>query len=128
MAILRYCKLSGPGPRLSATEILMDVKQQIEEKLRGSMVVEHLQVVDESHMHNVPLGAQSHWRITVVSNDFGGMRAVQRHRKLYTALREEMASHIHALAVEAWTPEEYQKAQHTPGQSPQCMGGSKGEH
>ena len=103
----------------------MKMKQRIESKIRGSISVEHLQITDESHMHNVPTGAESHWRILVVSDDFVGMRSVQRHRRLYGALKQEMASSIHALAVDAFTTEEFTSKGREASKSPPCLGGSK---
>ena len=41
-------------------------------------------------MHNVPDGAESHFKITVVSNVFEQLRPVQRHQKIYEILKTEM--------------------------------------
>jgi stress-induced morphogen len=42
-----------------------------------------------------------------VSADFEGLRLVQRHQKVYTALGDRMKSEIHALSFKALTPEEH---------------------
>ena len=39
-----------------------------------------LEVLNESHSHNVPPGSESHFRVTVVSDAFAGERPVGRHR------------------------------------------------
>jgi len=42
----------------------------------------------------------------VVSEAFAGKSLLERHRMVNAALAEELAGHVHALAVSALTPEE----------------------
>ena len=58
----------------------MQMQQQIEQRLRESFAPLHLEVDDESHMHNVPEGAASHFRVVLVSEQFDGKALLQRHR------------------------------------------------
>ena len=53
--------------------------------------------------------AETHFVVRVVSARFAGVAPVQRHRMVYAALGEdEMARNgLHALRIEARTPEEY---------------------
>ncbi|MCV6613941.1 MAG: BolA family transcriptional regulator [Cellvibrionaceae bacterium] len=87
-----------------------------------TLAPEHLELSNESHMHNVPPGSESHFKLVLVSPEFNGLRQVARHQKVYAALAEEMAGSVHALALHTFSPEEWQ-AQATP-ESPNCMGGS----
>ena len=84
----------------------MSVQAAIEGKLKAALEPSHLEVIDESHMHNVPPGSQSHFRVRVVSRAFAGQRLVARHRTINRALAEEMAGPVHALALEALTDDE----------------------
>ena len=43
---------------------------QIRERLSEALKPVHLEVADESHMHNVPSGAESHFNVFVVSEAF----------------------------------------------------------
>jgi BolA protein len=84
--------------------------QHIEARLRGAFGPEHLEIEDESHRHRGHAGAadgRGHFRVRIVSPAFAGRSRVERHRMLYDALREELVTDIHALAIEAWTPEEF---------------------
>ena len=45
--------------------------------------------------------------ILIVANDFEGKKLTERHRMIYVALRGELKSNIHALAIKAMTEEEY---------------------
>jgi BolA protein len=85
----------------------------------------HLEVVDESHMHSVPPGAESHFRILVVSERFQGQGLVARHRTLNQLLHEELQGGLHALALHTWTPEEWFDKGGAAPESPPCLGGSK---
>lgn len=42
-------------------------------------------------MHNVPAGAESHFKVTVVSEQFNGKRLVARHQWINQILAEELA-------------------------------------
>ena len=102
----------------------MIIQKSIEEKLQAALIIDHLQVINESHQHSVPQGSESHFKLVVVSESFQGMRPIGRQQKIYGILAEEMAGPVHALTMQTLTPEEWQ-ADNTVTPSPQCMGGSK---
>ena len=104
----------------------MQVKAFIEEQLTTHLAPAFLQVDDESHMHNVPDGAQSHFKVTVVTDAFEGKRLIARHREINTLVDEALKGPVHALALHTYTEKEwhdYYQA-NTP-LSPKCLGGSK---
>ena len=103
----------------------MNVKAFITETLSAALAPEFLQVEDESHQHNVPEGAQSHFKVTVVSDAFTGKRLIQRQRKINSLLAEALQGPVHALAQHTFSPEEWQVRQGQVAQSPNCLGGSK---
>jgi BolA protein len=103
----------------------MSRQSRIESKLQEALSPVHLEVVDESHMHSVPSGAESHFRVLVVSERFEGQGLVARHRTLNQLLREELQGGLHALALHTWTPEEWLDKGGAAPQSPPCLGGSK---
>ena len=103
------------------------MKQTIESKLDGALAPAHLVVEDESHMHNVPEGAESHFNVFVVADAFEGKRLVARHQAVYAALKEELAGRTHALALKTMTPTEWQAQGGGAAVSPPCLGGSKAE-
>ncbi len=102
----------------------MTIKSTIESKLEQSFSPEFLEVVNESFMHNVPEGSESHFKVTVVSNEFTDKRLIARHRLINQTLSEELNS-IHALAIHTLTPHEYFAKAGKVADSPECLGGSK---
>ena len=100
----------------------MIVQSQIETKLTAAFQPEHMQVVNESHMHNVPPGSESHFNVVLVTQAFAGLRQVKRHQLIYAQLQEEMAGAVHALALHTYAPDEWPGA--VVPQSPDCLGGS----
>ena len=48
----------------------------------------------------------THFDATVVSNAFSGKRPLQRHQMIYATLGDSMGTEIHALSIQALTPEE----------------------
>ena len=104
----------------------MSRKQTIEQRLASELSPLHLEVTDESHMHNVPAGAESHFKVLVVSEQFDGERLVGRHRRINALLDDELAGGMHALAIHACTPQEwFDKGGGPAPESPQCQGGAK---
>lgn len=68
-----------------------------------------LDVRDDSHRHAGHAGARDgrgHFSVSVVSNAFRGLPSLARHRAIYAALGDMMQTDIHALAIDARTPEE----------------------
>jgi BolA protein len=68
-----------------------------------------LTIEDESHKHAGHAGARDgrgHFRVRIVSAAFAGLPLLARHRRVYAALGDMMQSDIHALAIEARTPQE----------------------
>lgn len=104
----------------------MSIAAVIEKKLLSAFSPVFLDVVNESHQHNVPAGSESHFKVTIVSALFDGERLIKRHRAVNTILADELSEKIHALALHTYTEKEWQNyyAQNTPS-SPKCMGGSK---
>lgn len=48
----------------------------------------------------------THFAARIVSADFTGKRSIARHQMVYRCLGELMGREIHALSIEALTPEE----------------------
>jgi len=48
----------------------------------------------------------THFTARVVAREFAGKRSLARHQLIYRALGERMGREIHALSIEALTPEE----------------------
>ena len=61
----------------------------------------------------------------VVSDAFQGLGLVDRHRRIHDVLRDELAGGVHALAIRAKTPAEWEKEEPGAFKSPPCLGGSK---
>ena len=104
----------------------MNIATAIEEKLLSAFSPLHLDVINESRNHNVPPGSESHFKVTIVSNNFEDERLIKRHRAVNSVLSEELAEKIHALALHTYTEKEWHDyyANNTP-LSPNCVGGGK---
>ena len=86
----------------------MSVADAIRDKL-AALAPESVSVEDESAQHAGHEGAKSgggHYRVVVVSRRFSGQPLQARHRMVYDALGALMHKDIHALAIQAFAPEE----------------------
>lgn len=93
---------------------------------------QHLQLINESMNHAGYFdGKESHFKLIVVSDAFDGKRLVARHQQVYSLaspLLTTAGGSIHALAIHAYTPDEWQALQdnaQTAPDSPQCAGQRK---
>lgn len=80
-----------------------------EADLRNAIKVLDLKIEDESHLHAGHAGAASgggHFKIRIISPHFEGMNTVKRHRAIYAALNAHFPNAIHALSIEALSPNE----------------------
>ena len=105
----------------------MSMRQNIETKIMAELSPEHLEVIDESHMHSVPPGAQSHFKLIIVSEKFGDEPLIRRHRRVNSILAAELDGGLHALSLQTLTAEEWQKKGGETAASPPCLGGGKAD-
>lgn len=88
----------------------MRVAEQIEHLLMEAFKPTALSIMDDSGLHAGHAGAreggESHFTVRVVSAMFAGKNAVARHRMVYAALKPLLDAGLHALAIEAKTPDE----------------------
>ncbi len=103
----------------------MTIHAEIERKIRDALHPVFLEVANESNMHNVPPGSESHFKVTVVSTEFDDKMLVARHRMLNQLLKDELAGPVHALSLNTLTPAEWQEKSGEIRKSPPCLGGSK---
>lgn len=99
----------------------MKLQESIELKLSKDLQPEQLEIVNESHLHSSGLGAESHFKVLVVSEAFRGLNRVRRQQKVYALLAEELKSGVHALSLRLLTREEWEKGDGQGFQSPQCQ-------
>lgn len=111
------------APRCYGLGVSATIQEHIEQKLKASLAPSHLEVINESHMHNVPAGSETHFKVVVVSKRFDGLAPVRRHQLVYGALADEMKRGVHALAITSRTPAEWD-ARPEANTSPKCHGGS----
>ena len=102
----------------------MNMQANIEQKLNSSLNPTVLNIENESHMHSGP-ATDSHFKVTLVSEQFEGKMLLARHRMINEALKIELDGQIHALTLHTMTPEEYKVKGGSVPDSPQCKGGGK---
>ncbi len=104
----------------------MSIQQVIETKLEQAFAPEFLAVENESHMHNVAPGSESHFKVTLASDKFNDLMLIKRHRMVNAVLADELQQ-IHALALHTLTPNEWFERAGKVADSPLCQGGGKNQ-
>ena len=71
---------------------------QLKALIAAGMACEHLEVEGDGR----------HWFATIVSPEFEGKRAIQRHQRVYATLGSRMhTDEVHALSMKTHTPAEW---------------------
>lgn len=86
----------------------MNIAAELRERL-ATLHPEVLEIVDESSKHVGHVGAAGgggHYQVTIVAQSFIGKSPVARHRLVYDAVGDLMRREVHALAIQAYAPNE----------------------
>lgn len=88
----------------------MKVEAQMKQKLMVELRPTRLDIINESELHaghrSSPGTGESHFRILIVAADFAGKSRVERHRIVNAVLAQEVGKVVHALALNAYAPDE----------------------
>jgi len=84
--------------------------EKIRQVLNARLTPLSLQIRDDSAAHAGHAGARAggHFSVIVVSEQFAGRTRMQRHQLVYDAVADLMRTDIHALSIQALTPQEAQ--------------------
>ncbi|HRI17825.1 MAG TPA: BolA family protein [Burkholderiaceae bacterium] len=83
-------------------------REDIDRALRSALAPTSLEVRDDSHLHAGHAGAREgrHFSVRIAASAFEGLPRLRRHRLVYDAVASLMPQGIHALAIDARTPDE----------------------
>jgi BolA protein len=82
--------------------------EKLRQVLTARLAPVSLEIRDDSAKHAGHAGAREggHFSVVVVSDQFAGRTRMQRHQLVYQAVSELMRTDIHALSIQARTPQE----------------------
>ena len=83
--------------------------EKLRSRLQDALTPEALDIIDETAKHAGHAGAASgggHYLLNIVSAAFEGKNPIQRHRLVFDAVGDMMHTDIHALSIQAKTPDE----------------------
>ncbi len=90
-------------------------RHSIEKILREHFEPEHLEVKDDSGRHAGHAGARGgggHYQVVIVSKKFDAQSLIEQHRQVNEALKALFGEQVHALALQTYTPEQWQELKH----------------
>ena len=104
------------------------VERQLRQKIAAKITPAlHFELLNESPHHGLKPEAERHFRVVLVSPLFEGVARIERHRLVHDAVQAELRTQVHALSVQAYTPEEWVNKSNAAFSSPACLGGGKRE-
>lgn len=93
---------------------------QIEDAIKAHFKITFFELLNESHLHSGP-DPESHFKMTLVSEEFQDVSKVKRQQNVYRSLSDLMPQ-FHALALHTYSPTEWAAIVSAPA-SPKCTGG-----
>ena len=97
----------------------MTRKKRLHDALSTTLLPVFLDIEDESSNHRRP-GVETHFKITLVSEQFKNTSRIARHRQVNTLANNEFKTGLHALSLHLYTPEEWEKRGNPAPKSPNC--------
>jgi len=84
------------------------VLDALRDRLQGALQPELLEIRDDSAAHAGHAGARSggHYAVRIVARQFDGRGLLDRHRLVYTAVAGLLDNGVHALSIDAVSPDE----------------------
>ena len=102
------------------------IQEVIERKLNASFSPIYLQVTNESYMHNVAPGSESHFKVVIVSEQFEGQKLLARHRSVNHSLADRFRKPHTCLSYPyIYKKSEWHELRDGAPASPNCAGGEK---
>jgi BolA family transcriptional regulator, general stress-responsive regulator len=90
--------------------LTVSMKSRIESKLREAFAPQLLEVADESEQHRGHAGwregGETHFRVHMVAAAMAGKSRIERQRAVNRCLADELATSVHALAMDLRAPDE----------------------
>ena len=81
----------------------MNISDKIKNKFNEEIVTKNIIVIDNSNLHKKHKSFdinKLHLKIIIESADLKKMNKIDSHKKIFSILKEEMKSKIHALEIE----------------------------
>ena len=97
----------------------MKIALKIKTLCCNSININSIDIINESHLHNTPLNSETHFKLIIVTDDFVGLKLIERHKKVHKVLAG-LLDNIHALSMHLFTSEEF-KDNKSDLESPQCV-------
>ena len=94
--------------------------QRMNDALFNELKPDTLTIEDESSRHQVPVGAETHFKVIAVSTHFNNLSRIARHRLVNACLKDEFTTGLHALSLHLYTPVEWRQQSRDVPNSPAC--------
>lgn len=84
-------------------------KNRIEHCIKEHFHAIFIDVINESSNHRVPDGAETHFKLIIVSHQFDSLTRIQRHRMVLELLKDEFFQGLHACTMSLYSINEWEK-------------------
>lgn len=86
----------------------MNMAQKIEEKIKGAVEIDSLEIINDSHKHQGHAGddgsGETHFRVVIVSKAFAGLSRVAQQRMVMSAVKPLFDEELHAFSMKLSAP------------------------
>jgi BolA protein len=84
------------------------IEKIMRKKLQDALAIESMEIINESahhkgHSGNIG-GDETHFKMTIISDDFKDKTRLERHRMVFQILEEELKHPVHAMMLDLKVP------------------------
>ena len=87
------------------------MQEQIIDLLNRSLQPDHLEVINESHLHaghgHFENPNETHFRVVIATHEFEGLSTLERHRRIHESLESCFKQGLHSLSIQALSTKEW---------------------
>ena len=83
----------------------MELIEEVKNRLINNLESAKVEIIDQSQQHagHGDPNKGSHFNAIIVSDEYEGLNLIQRHKKIYQILGEDMGTRIHAFSMKTYT-------------------------
>jgi len=82
---------------------MTDFLQEVKEKINKKISIEEIEIVDNSSLHRTHKSFDAkkfHLKLLIKSKELRNLKKIDAHKVIFSILKDEMKSKIHALEIE----------------------------
>ncbi|VAX76738.1 BolA family protein [Buchnera aphidicola] len=97
------------------------MKKNIKKKIKTSLTVFYLKIIDNSKLHQSNVKTSKHYKIIVSAYEFNNISLLQQHKKVYKIFFKDIPQKIYSIQLHTYSVTEWKKKRNQKFKSIPCI-------